>query len=398
MSMPPAKPATTPTSLVGYLYLPEVRGAIFQIALVAALVLLGWEIVSNVSENLRRQNVASGFDFLGRTAGFDISQTLIDYSNTMTFARAFWVGLCNTLLVAILGIILATILGFIVGIARLSSNWLIATLATCYVELVRNIPPLLVLFAIYFAGLKALPAPRNSIELPFGSYLNLRGLYLPRPIFESGFEAVVIALVLGIAGAVGVSIWANRRQLATGEQFPASWTGVGLIVGLPLLAFLLAGMPVHFDMPALKGFNLQGGVVILPEFTALLVGLSLYTASFIAEIVRSGIQGVAKGQKEAASALGLRGGHSLQLVVIPQAMRIIIPPLTNQYLNLTKNSSLAVAIGYPDLVSVFAGTVLNLTNQAIEVILITMGVYLTISITTALLMNWFNMRMALVER
>jgi general L-amino acid transport system permease protein len=385
-------------SLLDLLYEPRSRGIIFQVLLALAILWLGYEIVSNTIDNLKRQNTASGFDFLGRTAGFDISQSLIAYSNTMSYGRAFVVGLLNTILVAVLGIVFATILGFMVGIGRLSSNWLIAKLSTAFVEIVRNVPLLLQLFIWYFAVLKALPAPRNSLDLPLGAYLNVRGLYMPAPEWQPGAGVAAWALLLAIVLAILVHRWAKRRQLATGQQFPSILAGLGLVVGLPVLAFVGMGLPVTFSHPELKGFNYTGGMVVQPEFVALLVGLSIYTASFIAEVVRSGILGVTKGQKEAAAALGLRPGLAMRLVVIPQAMRIIIPPLTNQYLNLTKNSSLAVAIGYPDLVSVFAGTVLNQTNQAVECILITMGVYLALSLLTSLLMNWFNARMALVER
>lgn len=385
-------------SLVDLLYEPRSRGLLLQALMIVLLVAVGYEIVSNAIANLRRQGIATGFDFLDRTAGFDIAQSLIDYTNTMSYGRAFWVGLLNTLLVASLGIVLATVIGFTVGIARLSSNWLIARLAGVYVEVIRNIPPLLMLFAIYFAVLKTLPLPKDSIALPFGSFLNVRGLALPKPMFQDGMVWVGLALVAALIGAIGLKLWAARRQRATGRTFPAALAGLALIVMLPLLAFYVAGQPVAFDAPKAGRFNVSGGLTLLPEFVALLVGLSLYTAAFIAEIVRAGIAGVAKGQKEAAAALGLTPGQSMRLVVIPQALRIIIPPLTNQFLNLTKNSSLAVAIGYPDLVSVFAGTVLNQTNQAIEVILVTMGVYLLLSLVTSLLMNWFNARMALVER
>lgn len=385
-------------SLVDYIYEPETRGLIFQVLLVVALVALAYEVVTNVIANLQRQNIASGFDFLGRTAGFEISQTLFNYKPTDSYMSAFWAGLLNTLLVAAIGIVLATILGFIVGIARLSHNWLISRLALAFVEIVRNMPPLLTLFLFYFAFIKNLPAPKQSIELPLSSYLNVRGLSVPKPVWLDGSWTIPVALLLAVIAAIAIGRWANARRIATGQQFPVLWTSLGLVIGLPLTAFLFAGAPVEFDYPVLKGFNFSGGLVILPEFMALLIGLTIYTASFIAEIVRSGIQGVAKGQKEAAAALGLRPGLAMRLVVLPQAMRIVIPPLTNQYLNLTKNSSLAIAIGYPDLVSVFAGTVLNNTNQAIEVILITMGVYLIISVLTSLFMNWFNSRMALVER
>ncbi|MGB3718472.1 MAG: amino acid ABC transporter permease [Proteobacteria bacterium] len=380
------------------LYRAEVRQVIYQVLLVVALVSIGWWLVHNVAENLRRQNIASGFDFLWRTSGFDISQSLIPYSNTSSYGRAFWVGLLNTLLVAGIGIIFATVLGFIIGIARLSTNWVIAKLAAVYVEVVRNLPLLLQLFFWYFAVLKNLPAPRQSIAVVGGGFLNVRGLYLPWPVPEPGFGAVTFAFAFGILASIGVSIWARRRQMQTGQQFPVFWSSVGLIIGLPLLTYLVTGMPLHWEYPVLRGFNFQGGMVVQPEFLALLLGLSFYTASFIAEIVRAGILGVPKGQKEAAKALGLTDRQMLRLVVIPQAARIIIPPLTSQYLNLTKNSSLAVAIGYPDFVSVFAGTVLNQTGQAVEIILMTMGVYLTISLLTSAFMNWFNRRMALVER
>jgi general L-amino acid transport system permease protein len=380
------------------LYRPEVRQAIYQVLLVVGLVFAVWEIAGNVSENLRRQNIASGFGFWDRTAGFDIAQTLIDYSNVSTYGRAFWVGLLNTLLVAGIGVVLATLLGFIIGIARLSTNWLIARLATVYVEAIRNVPLLLQLLFWYFAVLKNLPPPRQSLAVPGGGFLSVRGLYLPYPVPQPGFGAVLLALAAGIVGSIAVYIWARRRQLATGQRFPVLWTTLGLICGLPIIVHLLAGLPLTFEYPELKGFNFQGGLVILPELMALLLGLSIYTASFIAEIVRAGILGVSEGQKEAARALGLTNGQMLRLVVIPQAFRIIIPPLTSQFLNLTKNSSLAVAIGYPDFVSVFTGTVLNQTGQAVEVILLTMLVFLTISLLTSAFMNWFNRHMALVER
>lgn len=381
-----------------FLYRPEVRQVIYQLILIVALGLAVWEIVGNVVENLRRQNIASGFGFWDRTAGFDISQTLIAYSNTSSYGEAFWVGLTNTLLVAALGIVFAAVLGFIIGIARLSSNWVVARLATVYVEAIRNVPLLLQLMFWYFAVLKNLPGPRQSLALPAGASLNVRGLYLPAPVPQDGFGVVALAFLIGIVASIAVYLWARRRQMATGEQFPILWTSLGLIFGLPLVAYLLTGMPLAFEYPELKGFNFQGGIVIQPEFMALLLGLSIYTASFIAEIVRAGILGVSRGQKEAARAIGLSNGQMLRLVVIPQAARIIIPPLTSQFLNLTKNSSLAVAIGYPDFVSVFTGTVLNQTGQAVEVILLTMAVYLTLSLLTSAFMNWFNTRMALVER
>jgi general L-amino acid transport system permease protein len=389
-------PRRTP-SLLDLLYRPEVRQVLFQIVLLVALAALFWMIISNTAANLRRQNIASGFGFWNTTAGFDISQTLIPYTNTSTYGRVFWVGLTNTLLVAAIGVVFATIVGFMMGIARLSTNWLIARLATVYVETIRNIPLLLQLFVWYFAVLKNLPPPRQSLEL-MGVVLNLRGLYLPEPLPQAGFEVPLAVLALGVLASIGIAIWARRRQRLTGAQFHTGLAAFALIVLAPMATFFLAGAPLEFEYPTLRGFNYTGGIVVLPELLALLLGLVIYTGAFIAEIVRAGIQGVPKGQKEAANAIGLSAGQTLRLVVIPQAMRIIIPPLTSNYLNLIKNSSLAVAIAYPDLVSVFAGTVLNQTGQAVEVILITMLVYLTLSLFTSLLMNWFNARMALVER
>ena len=390
--------SSPPARLSGFLYRPEVRQAIYQVLLLAAVVYAAYWVVNNVAENLRRQNVASGFDFLGRTAGFDVSQSLIEYSNASSYGRAFWVGLLNTLLVAVLGIVAATVIGFVVGISRLSSNWLVARLATAYVEIVRNLPLLLQLFFWYFAVLKTLPGPRQSHVLPGGAFLNVRGLYLPAPVPQPGFGAVAIALGVGLLLAIGLWVWSRRRQQMTGQIFPVLWPSLLIIVALPLVAYFAAGSPLNLNYPELRGFNFQGGIALQPELMALLLGLSIYTASFIAEIVRAGILGVPRGQTEAAQALGLSNGQRLRLVVIPQALRIIIPPLTSQYLNLTKNSSLAVAIGYPDFVSVFTGTVLNQTGQAVEVILMTMGVFLTLSLATSLFMNWFNSRIALVER
>ena len=387
---PPAKP--------NLLYRPEFRQAVYQILLVIALIIGFWAITHNVAVTLARQNIASGFGFWTRTAGFDISQTLIEFDNQSTYGKAFWAGLMNTLLVAGLGIIFATILGFLVGIGRLSSNWLIAKLATAYVEILRNLPLLLQLFFWYFAVLKNLPGPRESISLPGGASLNVRGLYLPAPVPESGFGYVLAAFGIGILTSIAIAMWSKRRQLATGQRFPVLWTSLALIFLLPGAVYLVLGQPLGFEYPALRGFNFQGGMAVQPEFMALLVGLSTYTASFIAEIVRAGIAGVPRGQREAANAIGLSNGLTMRLVIIPQALRIIIPPLTSQYLNLAKNSSLAVAIGYPDFVSVFTGTVLNQTGQAVEVILLTMLVFLTISLLTSAFMNWFNKHIALVER
>jgi general L-amino acid transport system permease protein len=377
---------------------PRIRSIALQVALCAVIGFLVYSAVMNAAENLARANIASGFGFWNTTAGFDISQTLISYTHTSTFGRAFWVGLLNTLLVAGIGIVLTTVLGFIVGIARLSRNWLVARIAGGYVEVIRNLPLLLQLLFWYNAVLKLLPELRNSIVLPGGTYLNNRGLFVPEPIFGAGTGAVVVAAGVGLLAAVGYRVWARRRQERTGQLAPVLWVCLALIIGLPLAAFVAAGFPLAFGYPEIGRFNIRGGVEILPEFVALLFGLVIYTAAFIAEVVRAGILSVSRGQTEAAHALGLRGGLTLRLVVIPQAMRVIFPPLTSQYLNLTKNSSLAVAIGYPDLVQVFAGSVLNLTGQAVEVIAITMAVYLTISLATSLIMNWYGMSTAIVER
>ena len=377
---------------------PKFRSVAYQLVLCAVVALLVYGAARNAIDNLARANIASGFGFWNETAGFDISQTLIEYTaRGSTYGRAFWVGLLNTLLVAGLGIILATILGFVIGISRLSSNWLLAKAAGGYVETIRNLPLLLQLLFWYNAVLKALPDMRESIGIG-GAFLNNRGLYLPEPIFKDGFGAVWIALLVGVAGAVVFRVWARKRQERTGQRAPVLWVTLALVTGLPFAVFALAGFPLGFDFPKVGRFNITGGVEILPEFAALLFGLSVYTAAFIAEVVRAGILAVSRGQSEAAYSLGLRPGPTLRLIVVPQAMRVIIPPLTSQYLNLTKNSSLAVAIGYPDLVQVFTGTVLNQTGQAVEVVAITMLVYLVISLTTSLLMNIFNRRMALAER
>jgi general L-amino acid transport system permease protein len=377
---------------------PKVRGIVYQAVLCAAIAFLVWGAISNAVENLRRANIASGFGFWDDTAGFDISQALIEYSITSTYGRAFWVGLINTLLVAGLGIVLATILGFVIGIARLSRNWLVAQMAGGYVELIRNLPLLLQLLFWYNAVLKALPGVQESLAVPGGGFLNNRGLYLPQPVFLPGLRAPLIACLLGVVAAVAFGAWAKRRQLRTGEPAPVLWVTLGLVTALPLAVLALAGFPIEFRYPEAGRFNIHGGIEVLPEFMALLFGLVIYTAAFIAEVVRAGILAVPRGQTEAAYSLGLRPRPTLRLVVVPQAMRVIIPPLTSQYLNLTKNSSLAVAIGYPDLVQIFAGTVLNQTGQAVEVIVITMAVYLTISLITSALMNFYNRRVALVER
>jgi len=378
---------------------PRFRSVVYQLILCAVVAFLIYGAARNAIDNLARAHIASGFGFWNDTAGFDISQTLIEYSpRASTYGRAFWVGLLNTLLVAGLGIFFATILGFVVGISRLSRNWLLSKVAGGYVETIRNLPLLLQLLFWYNAVLKTLPDIRESVVIPGGVFLNNRGLFLPLPIFKDGFGAVEAALLAGIFAAILVYFWARKRQQQTGQQAPVLWITLVLVVGLPLAMFGLAGFPLGFEFPQAGRFNITGGIEVLPEFVALLFGLSIYTAAFIAEVVRAGILAVSGGQTEAAYSLGLRPGPTLRLIVVPQAMRVIIPPLTSQYLNLTKNSSLAVAIGYPDLVQVFTGTVLNQTGQAVEVVAITMLVYLVISLVTSLLMSIYNSRIALRER
>lgn len=377
---------------------PAFRAALFQTLLVLALCLVGYSLFTNTLNNLEQRGISTGFGFLSQEAGFGILQSLIDYNETHSYGRTFFVGLFNTLLVSALGIALATLIGFVMGVARLSGNWLVARIATAYIETFRNIPLLLQIMFWYFAVLQPLPRPKQSLSFGEAFFLNNRGFYIPGPVFEQGFWLVGVAFALAVVAVVILARWARRRQEATGRRFHTVFVSLGLLLGLPLLAFLVMGMPMSWEYPALKGFNFRGGMVIIPELAALLLALSIYTGAFIAEAVRSGILAVSHGQTEAAYALGLRPGVTLRLVIIPQALRVIIPQLTSQYLNLTKNSSLATAIGYPDLVAVFAGTTLNQTGQAVEVIAMTMAVYLTISLSISLFMNWYNKRKQLVER
>ncbi|MEI2300319.1 amino acid ABC transporter permease [Ensifer sp. MJa1] len=376
---------------------PQVRAVFYQVITVIVLAAFVYWVAANTIENLKRANIASGYDFLSGRAGFDVGQSLIAYTSDSTYQRALIVGLLNTLLVAVCGIVTATIIGFAVGIGRLSHNWLIAKLSLAYVEIFRNIPPLLVIFFWYSGVLAILPQPRESAALPLNMFLNNRGLAFPKPIFGDGSQYTLFAFVIAIVASILLARYARKKQEATGQRFPLLWTVLGLIIGLPLLTFFASGSPITFDVPVAGKFNLTGGSVIGPEFLSLFLALSFYTAAFIAEIVRAGIRGVSKGQTEAAHALGIRPGLTTRLVVVPQALRIIIPPLTSQYLNLTKNSSLAVAIGYADLVAV-GGTILNQTGQSIEIVTIWIIVYLSLSLATSLFMNWFNARMALVER
>ena len=377
---------------------PAIRALVVQAALLVLVVGAGIWLVENTRANLARQGIASGFGFLERTAGFGIVMHLVPYDETSSYGMAFVVSLLNTLLVTVLGILFATLAGFVVGIARLSSNWLVSRLALVYVETLRNLPLLLQVFFWYFAVLRALPPPRESFGLFDLFFLNLRGLYVPAPVAEPGLGWVAVAGIAGLVAAIHLGRRARRRREETGRAAPVWPLSLALVAVPPLAAAAVFGFPLGWEAPALKGFNFTGGLVLIPEFVAIVLALSLYAAAFIAEIVRAGVLSVGPGQTEAARALGLSPGQTLRLVVVPQALRVIVPPLTSQYLNILKNSSLAAAIAYPELVSVFSGTVLNQTGQAIEVIAITMAVYLFLSLAISAAMNWYNGRIALRER
>ncbi|MGK3195387.1 amino acid ABC transporter permease [Enterobacter ludwigii] len=377
---------------------PAVRAWLFQVIAIIAVVLIAVYLIHNTITNLNNRGITSGFAFLDRSAGFGIVQHLIDYQEGDTYGRVFVVGLLNTLLVSALCIVFASILGFFIGLARLSENWLLRKLSTFYIETFRNIPPLLQIFFWYFAVLRNLPGPRQAIDALDLFFLSNRGLYIPSPQPGEGLYAFIAALVIALALSAAMFRYNRKHQFKTG-QLRKTWpTTAILIIGLPLLTHWLFGAALHWDIPQLRGFNFQGGMVLIPELAALTLALSIYTSAFIAEIIRAGIQAVPYGQHEAARSLGLPHTVTLRQVIIPQALRVIIPPLTSQYLNIVKNSSLAAAIGYPDMVSLFAGTVLNQTGQAIETIAITMSVYLIISLVISLLMNLYNRRIALVER
>jgi general L-amino acid transport system permease protein len=377
---------------------PAVRGWVFQIVVVGLVAGLAWYLVSNTMENLERQKIATGFDFLDREAGFEIGDTMIEYSPASTYARAIWVGILNTLRVAVIGIVLTTFLGTLIGIGRLSPNWLLAKLCEWYVEIFRNVPLLLWLFLFYKLISEAFPGPRQAIRMLGDSvFLSNRGLYFPVPVADPIHKWMGIGLLVGIAAAWALHRWAKARQAETGQQFPSILVGFGLVVAVPFVVWLLGGAPSTMSWPELKGFNFQGGLVIQPEFTALLVGLTLYSSAYVAEIVRSGILALHKGQSEAAAAIGLSRGQSMRLVLLPQALRVIVPPMTSSYLGVTKNSSLAIAIGYPDLVASINVTI-NQTGQAIENVLIIMAAYLTVSLSISAFMNWYNKQIALKER
>lgn len=373
------------------------RGIFWQVVVVAILCAAVWYIIQNMIDNLRTLGVTLGLDFLNAPAGFAISFSLIPTDLNSSIGRLIVAGMLNTLLASAICIVFATIIGLIVGICRLSKNYLISRLATAYVEALRNVPLLVQLLLWYVAILQLFPNVRQAVNVLDLMFLSNRGVNMPRPIAEDGFGIVLIALVIGIAAAVGISRWARRRQMATGQQFPSGRVGLALVVGLPLIASLALGNPISWTVPELKGFNFQGGMVLQPELTAVVIGISAYTASFIAEIVRGGILAVSHGQTEAAYALGFRPGTTLRLVIIPQSLRIIVPPMTSQYLNVVKNTTLVSAIAYPDLYSII-GTSLNQTGRPVENIAIMMAFFLTISILISLFMNWYNKRIALVER
>ena len=377
---------------------PRIRSLFFQLVLLALIVALFWFAYDNTVANLKKRNIAQGFGFWNVEAGFDISQTLISYSAASSYGRAFWVGLLNTLLVSGVSIVLATLLGVMIGILRLSKNWLVAKLATIYVEIFRNVPLLLILYFWYRGVLGLLPEPRDSIKLPGHIILNTRGLMMPMPVVSEAFIYPLTALVLMVVTAIGIILWAGRVQDRTGIRPKVGWLTAGLIIVVPAIVFIMAGAPLSFDIPVQGRFNASGGMTLAPEFVSLVTGLTTYTAAFIAENVRAGILAISKGQTEASQSLGLSHGQTIRLVIMPQALRVIVPLLNSEYLSLTKNSSLGVSIGYPDLVSVFTGTVLNQTGQAVEMVSVTMLVYLTLSLLTSAFMNWFNRRVALVER
>jgi len=377
---------------------PQIRSVIYQIALVLALGYFFYIIVSNTLANMESRGIKSGFDFLSSTAGFDILMSLIPYDATDTYGRTFVVGLLNTILVSVIGIVLSTIVGFIIGVAHFSHNWLIRKLATIYVEIFRNIPLLLQIFFWYFAVLSTLPGARQSLSLGEAIFLNVRGLYLPDIIADSGAAFVQATIIIGIIGTFFVKRWARKRQDETGQQFPVLYAGIGLILGLPLIALIATGIPFHFEYPVLRGFNYSGGITVIPELMALALSLTIYAGAFIGEAVRAGVQSVPHGQTEAARSIGLKEKQIMKLIIVPQAMRVITPILNSEYQSLVKNSTLATAIGYPDLFTVFVGTTLNQTGQAIEIVTMTMAVYFLFNMLISFVMNLFNKKVAMVSR
>lgn len=382
---------------ISFWYDPDKRSIVYQIGAACLFAFVAWYLVSNTMINLERQSIATGFGFLNKEAAFEIGESLIDYSAADRYAKALCVGFLNTLLVSFIGIILTVILGTFIGIARLSKNWLVKKCATFYIELFQDIPVLLQLFFWYAFFYEMLPSPRDAIHPIKGLFICNRGLIFGIPQANPVYKYMLLAVIIAVIVIVVLKKWAVKRQNLTGQTFPVLYSSLALVIGLPLVCWFVGGSPTEMNLPELKGFNFKGGLSISPEFTALLLGLVLYTAAFVAEVVRAGIQSVSKGQTEAAMAIGLKPGRVLSLIILPQALRVIIPPLTSQMLNLTKNSSLAVAIGYPDFVSV-AGTTINQTGQAIEGVLLIMIVYLIFSLSTSAFMNWYNKKMAIVER
>ena len=376
----------------------ESRGVIIQVIAFALFCLVIFQLGSNVVENFEKLGKPFGFDFLQQESNYDINQTLIEYNSQSSHGRAAVVGILNTLLIAVCGIILATILGFILGVLRLSPNWLVNKLAYCYIEFVRNVPVLVHILLVHGILVHTLPHPKQAVSIKETLFLTNRGFYMPQPLFQPLFWLVVAAFVIGVIFAFWYKRNAAIKQAATGQQSPVFWVMLASIIGLPILTFLLTGLPVDWEYPVQSTFNLKGGMALKPEFLALWLALSLYTAAFIAENVRSGIEAVSHGQTEAAMALGLPRKRTMNLVVIPQAMRVIIPPLTSQYLNITKNSSLAIAIGYMDIVATIGGISLNQTGREMECMIIVLSLYLFFSLTISVIMNWYNKRLALVER
>ena len=398
MTRKSASPKHPPqTDKISFWYDPKKRSVLYQLGVLAMVGLLGYYLVSNTIANLERQAIATGFGFLQKEASFEIGESLISYSAADKYARALLVGALNTLLVSFIGIVLTVILGTFIGIARLSTNWLVSRLAAAYIEVFQDIPILLQLFFWYAFFYEILPGPRQAISPFTGVFLSNRGLVFAIPEYHPAYAYMGFAFLVGCVGIYFLRRWARKRQAKTGMAFPVFRASVAILVLFPLIAWLAGGAPTKMSLPQLMAFNFQGGLNVSPEFTALLLGLVLYTAAFVAEAVRAGIQSVSKGQREAAMSIGLKTNQVLQLVILPQALRVIIPPLTSQMLSLTKNSSLAVAIGYPDFVSV-AGTAINQTGQAIEGVAMIMIVYLIFSLSTSAFMNWYNKKMALVER
>jgi general L-amino acid transport system permease protein len=375
----------------------RVRGIFYQVFALVFVVVVGYTLVTTTMKNLDTRHISSGFTFLQRNAAFEIGESLIPYTAASSYGHALAVGFLNTLKVGFIGIILTVILGTVIGIARLSKNWLISRIAAGYIEIFQNLPILLQLFFWYALFYETLPAPRDALSPLAGVFLCKRGLILAVPEYHPAYLYMAVSVVLGCGGVYVLRRWARKRQESTGQYFPVFRVSLGILLGLPLLVWWAAGMPLKMDVPKLAGFNFRGGMSFSPEFVSLLLGLILYTSAFVAEVVRAGIQSVHKGQWEAAMSVGLRRSHALNLVVLPQALRVIVPPLTSQMLNLTKNSSLAVGIGYPDFVSV-ATTTINQTGQSIEPILMIMAVYLFFSLTTSAFMNWYNRKIAIVER